>query len=321
MPNFGHIVRRRPARLLRWLSAVALGCLVVSAPRAAELVVIGDIDQQYFQSFVTEFARTPGIANRYGKPLVADLADADTSGKIASAKVVVTVGNEAARLYHPQGERGVMVHALMTEGHVARLKAAGECGERNHAVLLVEQPVARYLAAIKTALPGRNRLGVLYGPQSLRHQQDVQRLAKELGLTLVELSIGREDELGTALSDVLPRIDVLLALPDQVVVNANTARTLILDTYLRGVALVGYSNSMVKAGALMAIHSTPQQLGQQTATIVTQLTSSAVVAGEKDIYPAHFDVSINYQVARILGVDLPDEAVLRERILSQGGRP
>lgn len=320
MPEF-HLIAIYPTSLRSRLVAAVFACALATGVYGAELVVVGDSEQAYVQAFVAELSAARQITERYGKPLVLGMTAPEVATKIATAKAVVTVGNEAAKRYHPLVEQGVMVHALMTEGYVDRLKAAGECSVRNHAVLLIEQPVTRYLAAIKTALPGRVRLGVIYGPQSARHAKDVRQAAQAYGFVLIEDEIGQQEELTPALTRLLPQIDVLLALPDQVVVNANTARTLILDTYLRGVALVGYSQSMVKAGALLAIHSTPQQLGKQTAELVTQLATAPTNAGEKDIYPTQFEVSINYQVARVLGLDLPDEEVLRQRLVQQGTKP
>lgn len=319
MSDSGHIARIRPFRLTLCLGLILLAH-VSSVAVAEELIVIGDVKQTYFQSFLAGLSDDADIAKRYGDPVTVDIAGIAALEKRKATSTIVTIGNSAARRIHSLNKSGLIVHALMTEGMLDEFRKENACIECSHAVLLVEQPVERYLVAIKAALPGKSRLGIVYGPQSERHAPQMHMLAQRYGLSLVEKNISEQSELRVALTELLPQVDVLLALPDQMVVNSDTARTLILDTYLHSVALVGYSSSMVKAGALMAIHSTPSQLGKQTASLLLKNKSDASHSGKGYIYPDDFDVSINYQVARVLGISLPDEAVLRQAVMQQGAQ-
>lgn len=76
--------------------------------------------------------------------------------------------------------------------------------------------------------------------------------------------------------------------------------------------MVSFSPAYVKAGALMAIYSTPAQVGLQAA----QLTR-AVLQG-KDLaqpqYPREFRIDVNASLARSMSLDI-DAQTLTERLL------
>jgi ABC-type uncharacterized transport system substrate-binding protein len=91
---------------------------------------------------------------------------------------------------------------------------------------------------------------------------------------------------------------------------------LLLTTYRAQVPVVGFSEGLVKAGALLGLFSTAQQMGKQGAEIV-----SRVLAGDAGLpapqYPRYFTVRINNSVARSLGISLPDETALGTALITR----
>lgn len=173
--------------------------------------------------------------------------------------------------------------------------------------LFLEQPLSRYLALLQLALPERKQVGVVLGPVSASLAADLRQAGARQQLQITTASITTERELTAALEQVIRPAGVLLALPDPVVVNADTARTLIMTAYHQNVALVGYSQALAKAGALMAVHSTPEQFGRDAGEMIRQALASSPARLPPARHPAHFTVSVNYQVARALDLDLPAE--------------
>ena len=110
-----------------------------------------------------------------------------------------------------------------------------------------------------------------------------------------------------ALEKLLGEVQVLLTLPDSTVVNSKTAKTLILNAYLRRIPIVGYSRAFVKAGALLAVHSTPQELGRQAGEVLARALGPQATRLPLTAHPSYYSVSVNYQVARALDIDLPTE--------------
>jgi len=185
---------------------------------------------------------------------------------------------------------------------------------RTFSVLYLDQPAVRRMALIRHALPGRKRVGVLLGPESSDAVRGLQAAAREQGLQLETERVASADELLPALKRVLAKSDTLLALPDAQIINKNTAQSILLTSYRAQDPMVAYSKSYVTAGALAAVYSTPAQIGQQAAELLVQLVQAKTLMLPPSQYPKYFTVSVNYQVARSLGLTIEDEATLLQRI-------
>ena len=70
-----------------------------------------------------------------------------------------------------------------------------------------------------------------------------------------------------ALKQVLEDAEVLLALADAQIYNSNSLQNILLTSFRARVPLVAFSPAYVRAGALMAVHVTPTQLGAQAGVI------------------------------------------------------
>lgn len=75
----------------------------------------------------------------------------------------------------------------------------------------------------------------------------------------------------------------------------------------------------VKAGALLALYSTPAQIGQQAGEVARQGLASGSL--QPPAAPRHFRIGTNPYVARSLGISLEDASVLQERLERAEGHP
>jgi ABC-type uncharacterized transport system substrate-binding protein len=116
-----------------------------------------------------------------------------------------------------------------------------------------------------------------------------------------------------ALNSSLTNSNVLLALPDASVYNAKTIKSILLTTYRHRVPLIGFSESFVRAGALAAISSSTAQLGKQIAELIIKHYSNNKINNHY-LYPEYFDVVINKDVAKSLGITIPDGSLLTEEL-------
>jgi hypothetical protein len=119
------------------------------------------------------------------------------------------------------------------------------------------------------------------------------------------LQAGGEDDVG----DVLTRIgrhEVLLALPDSAVYNPENIRNILLSTYRRKQAVIGFSADMVKVGALATTYSEVEDINAQ----VAEMAAAFVAGGELPApqFPHYFRTAINEGMARSLDIAVSDEA-------------
>lgn len=182
--------------------------------------------------------------------------------------------------------------------------------------VFLDQPPWRQLELIRLALPAARKIGMLVGAESKGHLPALEKAAKERSFDLVAAPV-EPAGLFAALQSVLPDVDALLALPDPGVFNSQTAANILTAAYRRQVPLVGFSPAYVKAGALLALYSTPAQVGARGGELLRQALAGKVLLAPQ--WPREFTVAVNHDVARSLGFAL-DESQLGQQ-LRQKERP
>lgn len=187
-------------------------------------------------------------------------------------------------------------------------------GARAISALFLDQAAARQIDLLQQALPKARRVGVLAGPDSAESLPALAEAARAIGWELRGHTLTGQAELFRSLKTLADQVDVLLLLPEAMVVNRNTLHTLLLQSYRKRLPVLAYSAALTDAGALLGLYATPAQLGQELA----QMIRAAVRGGELRLPPARhpetFTVRVNRNVARSLGLTLPSEADLSSRI-------
>jgi len=294
---------------LRW-ALWLLWLLPLSAAVAgqARVVVVADEHNTVHQQFIGAFRRQLD-----GATVIEVVRDSAGREALRRASLLVSVGSLAARGLAAMQLEVPIINSLIAEADWRRLSA--ESGERQRrTAIYLEQPPSRMLALVKTALPDRQQITIALGPSSQRVAGAIEQNCRRQGLRCEVVMVADEGDIERALQMAAASGKVLLVLPDPRVVNATTARNLILGAYRRGVALVGYSRAMVKAGALMAVHSTPEQLGEDAAAMAHEILTRGAGPLPVSRYPSRYSVSVNYQLARALRLDLETEAELAKAI-------
>lgn len=244
------------------------------------------------------------------------LGDAPAMPRVAGdVRLVMPVGVRALRTVLAAQSGELVLAALVPRSAFDRL--VSEADGRRVSALFLDQPLARQMALIRVALPERTRVGVVLGPESRAALPAMRRIGERLDQTITDAEVDAERAIAGALEAVLGRSDVLLALPDPLIHNASTLQSLLLASYRQRVPVVGFSPAYTRAGALLSLHASPTQLAEQAADLaVGALTSGRLPAAQ---YSREFQVSVNRQVARSLAIDLPDDAVLVQRLRQRGG--
>lgn len=274
----------------------------------ARVIVIADENNSVHQQFIT------GFRDALDDVSVVELSRESVTPEIVQgAALVVPLGIQSARQAYIKTLQIPVLYSLITATDWKQLNNDDQVAPYS-TVLYLGQPPSRMLALVKTALPQRKKLTLLLGPTSQDGMGGIVQGCLKLALhcdSVVALDGGGIDraQLQAAAND-----KVLLVLPDSDIVNASTARNLILGSYRRGVALVGYSRALVKAGALMAVYSTPVQLGKDTAEMARDFLQQRGQRLPPASYPSHFMVAVNYQLARALEIRLDTESDLAEGI-------
>lgn len=295
--------------MFRRLLLILLSCLTLSA--LAETVAVVNVEQN---ANFAEFARLleADLAKPGGGLQVRRLASAAEIDP--AARVVVAVGSRSLlqALAAPKG--AAVVAALTPSPAFEALSGRG----RATAVFL-DQPPARQLALLRLLLPEAKRVGLLISRDLQRETAGLQRAAEAAGLSLQITPVDGREGLFDALQLMTARSDVVLGWPDSAIFNAQTIQNILLTTYRQRQPLVGFSAAYTRAGAIASVHSSLPQMAAQTADLV-RATLAAGGALPAPQYPKEFEVTVNRQVGRSLGIELPDERVLVDQMRAREGK-
>ncbi len=311
------LCRKARRGLLPLLQGGVLLIAALSVGQAAEIrVVLSDDSAPYQEAYQAIRAGLQGH----------DIARIDAGrldpGELGSASLVVAVGVRATEALGQLSSRPPLLAILVPREWY--LKSAQpvltRAGSQPVSAIYVDQPFDRQARLIKLAFPDARRVGLVIGEKRDPLVRQLQAALHRQGLSLEHETISTERGLIGSLERVLQSSELLLALPDPVAFNRNTAQTIFLTSYRYRDPVLGYSHSLTRAGALLSLYSTPAQVGRQAAEWI-----DAAGAGQGEMlrlpppsHPDYFSVSINNQVARSLGIKLPAEA---ELVRELGGEP
>lgn len=252
-----------------------------------------------------EQAANAGVRTRGMRSSSADSGPVDA--------LTVAVGADAARSAIESDRREPLLLAMLSRIEFESLKASpGMRREgRRVAVLLRDPSMADQLALIDAALPQRRRLGVVATPESEPLLAELERAAGKQW-TLQVATAPDTKSIASALRGVISGSDALLVLPDAIGDDQAATLAVLHAAAGAGLPVFGASEGLVRSGGLAAAVSTPAQLARQAQAMGQKLAAGPAGVVVESARPA--SVRVNQNVARGLGLRLPDERELSDRV-------
>ena len=243
---------------------------------------------------------------------------ADDAAALSGTPLIVTLGTRAAQAVSSLAPRTLVLHTLLPRSAFEKLPGKGDDSRRMSAVF-IDQPAARQIELLRIALPEWSRVALVVGRESSELGARLQASARDKRLRPMLETASGESDLYPALQRMLVEPAVLLAVPDATLFNNRTISNILLTAYHHRSPVIGFSPAYVKAGALLALYSTPAQIGQQAGEVARQGLASGSL--QPPAAPRHFRIGTNPYVARSLGISLEDASVLQERLERAEGTP
>lgn len=244
------------------------------------------------------------------------------SGRFPRSDLIVTVGTDAAVAVSGYSDNAPVFFTLIPRSSyyaiVDRFRQ-NFLSEREHSGLFLDHPVERHLALVTAVLPPARRVGVLLGPYTAQLRERIREAATRMRLQVVFRSVKREEQIYASLQSLLPEVDVLVALPDPAVYNRHTIRNMLITTFRYRKPMFGYSRALVKAGALAALYSETQDIGDEAARAVVRSVAGTSVDLPAPRAPSDFSVDVNFWVAESLDLDVPQVAQVLSRVRDKLG--
>jgi len=219
-------------------------------------------------------------------------------------RLIVTLGHRASALAWKKVRHLPQLHIMVSETQHS-LHGGGSEGV---SAIFLEQPLKRQLDFVRFLLPDRRRVGVLLSEHSSKWLEILQTLTRGMELDLHVIEIDSPREIGKRLRASGSEIDVLLALPDPQIYNRETLAGILLTTYHDRIPVIGFSESMIRAGAIGGIYSSPKTIGTEAAQAALSIMDDQ---RHIDSPPSLLETRVNRRVADALNIRLPTESEIQ----------
>lgn len=284
-----------------------LGSLSASA---AEILLAGADDSAGMQSFAQALSDLRPADNVRFQPL----ANLPTPDKLPDGTRLILLDLPSLD-WRLQDTRGPATLVL----RISRLQARQRLGANLPAhlsLLWSDPPLDRQLRLTRILLPEVKRVGVLYDSHSEFLLDELREIARPLGLEIVTERWDNTHD-SRPLQALLKNSDVLLGLDDPDLYNPKTAKNLLLSSYTRQIALIGPNAGFVKAGSLASTYSDQSDW----LAILDDLLDQPPATWPRTHYANRFKVLSNPQVARSLGIEQINEALVATQLAEGESRP
>ncbi|KTC51534.1 ABC transporter substrate-binding protein [Pseudomonas fluorescens ABAC62] len=290
---------------------VLLACLLLAAPAwSVEILLTAAEDGKDVQAFAQALAQQRPEDHVTFKPLNALPAPSQLPAD--TRLILLDLPGLDWRLQDAQGPPTLVLRISRLQAHQRKAIT----GHAHISLLWSDPPLQRQLHLIASILPQARRIGVLYSDESEFLLPELRRYASALELEIVPQ---RWDNINDSrpLQNLFRNSDVLLGLDDPQLYNPKTAKNLLLSSYAQQLPLVGPNAGFVRAGSLASTYSDQADW----LAVLDRLLDQPPANWPRKLYPEHFKVVGNPQVARSLGIEQVDEADVAARLAEGEKRP
>ncbi|WP_172838739.1 ABC transporter substrate-binding protein [Solemya velesiana gill symbiont] len=234
-----------------------------------------------------------------------------------SNDLVIPVGKKSADWLHDKRiahkYRYKALYTLLPKASYGRLAVS----DSRSSAIFIDQPFERLLHFSKLISAGKPHVGVLLGPSTKQYRNRLESVASEMNIPIHFETADSSDQIGNKLRKLFSSTNLLLTLPDPEIYNRKNVVGILLSSYHNQVPVLGFSSAYVKAGALAAVYSTPEDIGKQISDTVKKYLGSNGKRLDSPGYTEYFSISTNESVGKSLGISLPDEDKLKSLLLQE----
>lgn len=299
---------------LRWL--LLAWCCLLSMPTQAEpatILLAYESRNEFVDDIITTLNNELQNTAQLAQLDLSSQAIADTS-VFQQYKTIIALGSKATETLLDKNLQTPVISLLLSQ------QSWQQINEHQHphpswSAIVLDQPLNRQLLLAGELFGKQAAIGALLGPYSARLEQALNHQAERNQIIIETRSMQSSEQLIPVLRDLLDEIDVLLALPDTQVYNKQTIQGILLLTYRNKIPVIGFSQAYAKAGAAAALYSDPEQIARQGAELIRLQLNGGTL--ENMYYPKYFSVSFNQQVAKTIGMKIPDTRTLIDNIMAK----
>ncbi|MBN3861235.1 ABC transporter substrate-binding protein [Pseudomonas frederiksbergensis] len=297
-------------RLLAGLCLAFAGLLCNLPVRADDILLTGAEDSPGVRSFVQALSELRPTDSVRFQPV----ASLPAPGQLSAGTRLILLDLQSLdwRLQDTRGPATLVLRISRLQAH----QRFGDVSPPHLSLLWSDPPLDRQLRLTRLLLPEARRVGVLFDSHSEFLLKELRQAAQPLGLEVVTERWDNTHD-SRPLQALLKNSDVLLGLDDPDLYNPKTVKNLLLSSYARQLPLIGPNAAFVRAGSLASTYSDQSDWLK----ILDELLDRPSHTWPRTLYPQHFKVLSNPQVARSLSIEPMNEASVATQLAEGERRP
>ena len=292
-----------PAFLLLLLAATVLLAPAAEPPSAKVLVVNSDAAVAKYVEVQNAFKETLGTD-------AGPVTEVDLS-KVGEAGLRRALAAENPGLLYCIGSPAYQAAVKLARGRPIILSTAinwerFKPDPRTTRVIANELPAVAQLTLFRHFFPQLQRVGVVYHP-AINKQWFEQAVAagKEVGVEVIGRTVNRSSQVGSALTELTPKVDVLWLTPDPVVLeNEAAVRLYFARADAARKPVFAYSTTYVELGATLVLAPDVPTTGRQAASVAQDFAGAPAVTT-----PAGSEVTLNLKRVQQYGLEFNRDAL------------
>ena len=280
----------KPVSLIQALFFLCLYCLAyLPSAAAADDGEVAVIVSSRIRPFVQAL---DGFCSGFSQPVTISYVDSNpelVKHKLAKNQfaLLVAIGPDAAKIVWADSKADTPKMALMVLDPKELLGNTPLCG-----IHLRVSASDQFRLLIDRMGPGR-KVGIMYNPlENEKWMASAGNSAKDADITLAPLAVTRKQDVVRILSSSVKQIDTLLFIPDSTVISETMVRHIIKKCLLNQIAVVGYNNFFLEAGAVMSFTINYEKVG----TMGSKLAEDILTGVDCKLTPPPFEVQWNQKV-------------------------
>lgn len=275
--------------------------------KASEEIVILKTNQEILQYNIP--------ANTFKKAVSYTIRELDMEGDLNKGRAFVQqLKQDPPRLIFTIGDKASFVakegfsEVPIIFSMVLNWKKLGLENVKNITGISLDVPPESQFTQLKLIAPQVSQIGVIYSSEASQELiYQAKKISADLGIELVSIQVTSGKNVRKAWKKIENRIDALWMVADPVVITQDNFEFLKEQTLRKKIPFLGYSESFVKAGALLAVSPDYETIGSQAASLTLQILEDRQKPGDIQITePIGTVIALNKSTAKKLGLSLND---------------
>jgi putative tryptophan/tyrosine transport system substrate-binding protein len=276
------------------------------AEKIARILVISNNTDTPYRETIAGFKSQIGTATKHNitelsLAQIQTLSNAEFEG--LKPDLIFTLGNESLKWVSLKTSRIPIVATMVLKDDTFK-RASNITG------VSLSYTLQTQVQWLKRFFPQQTSVAILYNPaENAGTVNEAKAISQQAGLKLVPIPVETPKELPYALEQLATNIELLLAIPDETVMSANTAREVLLASFRNKVPLIGLSDNWVKSGAFYALSWDYTDLGEQSALLAQKVLNGIPVSKVLPEHPRKQTYTLNAKIAEHMNLEFSKEII------------